>query len=295
VVVVGAVVVVVGWLVVVVDEPGDDVVVAVPMSVVVGAVVVVVVVVAAAVVVVVEVGGRVGPGAPLGEGNAGSTMTGLVVVGAEVVVVAGTVVDVVDVVTPAEPAAGLGLEVVAPPAPPTVRTTLRVNDEVLLRARRAKATLLSLPPPSLPMRTRAEYLPVAHRLGLCEYTTTKDGWETSLSWHQTACRTVPVTSTAPPEAPSLLGLTCADTTAACAGRVAAVLVATRPNMAQASVASTAASTFMAPSPQPWGRHTSPVGHAELCFADRPTSVDDYGRLGPVGKQPRGCDQTASAS
>lgn len=108
-----------------------------------------------------------------------------------------------------------------------------------------------------------------------------------MSWHQTACRTVPVTSTAPPEAPSLLGLTCADTTAARAGRVAAVLVATRPNMAQATVANSVASSFMAPGPQPWGHHISPVGHAERCPADRPTFVDDYGRLGPGGKQPRG--------
>jgi hypothetical protein len=189
VVVVGPVVVVVSSLVVVVDEPVVDVVVAVPMPVVVvvgavvvvvGVVVVVVVVVAVvvvAVVVVVDVGGTVGPGAPPGEGNAGRTMTGLVA-GTEVVVVVGAVVEVVDVVAPAEPSAGLDLEVVAPPASPgpaTVSATLRVNDDVLLRARRAKATLRSLAPALLPMRTRAEYLPVAHRLGLCEYTTNKDG------------------------------------------------------------------------------------------------------------------------
>jgi hypothetical protein len=194
VVVVGAVVVVVGSLVVVVDEPVVDVVVAVPMPVVVvvgavvvvvgvvvvvvvAVVVVVVAVVVVAVVVVVDVGGTVGPGAPPGEGNAGRTMTGLVA-GTEVVVVAGAVVEVVDVVAPAEPSAGLDLEVVPPPASPgpaTVKATLRVNDDVLLRARRAKATLRSLAPALLPMRTRAEYLPVAHLLGLCEYTTNKDG------------------------------------------------------------------------------------------------------------------------
>lgn len=182
VVVVGPVVVVVGPLVVVVDEPVVDkpvvdVVVPVPPPVVVVVRAVVVLVVVVDVVVVVAVGGKVVPGTPPGEGKAGNTMTGLVA-GAEVVVLEGTVVGVVEVVVPAEPPAALDLDVVSPPGAPgpaTVKTMLRVNDDVSLRARRVKVTLRSLVPALPPMRTRAEYFPVPHRLGLCEYTTERDG------------------------------------------------------------------------------------------------------------------------
>ncbi len=100
-------------------------------------------------------------------------------------------------------------------------------------------------------------------MGLCEYTTDRDWWETSSSWHQTACRTVPVTSTWPPEAPSLFGLMSADKTTARAGRAAAVLVATRPNVAQAIVATTAANVFMASVP---GLEHAGLEHAGLEYA-----------------------------
>ncbi len=86
---------------------------------------------------------------------------------------------------------------------------------------------------------------MAQLFGLCEKTIGNDWLDRSLSWHEVACLTVPVTSTWPPETPNATGLTEAETTTARGGGVAAVLVATRPSMAHTVVASTTAIVFMA--------------------------------------------------
>jgi hypothetical protein len=132
-------------------------------------------------------------------------MTGVVVVTGTEVVVVVTAVDVLEDVGPPDPATDLGLVVVLVLVPAGSATVKRIrceNEEVLLRATRAKATLRSLGPGSVPLRprslrtrTRAEYVPVAQLFGWCEYTTTRDCVERSLSWQVTAWRTVPVTST----------------------------------------------------------------------------------------------------
>jgi hypothetical protein len=147
--------------------------------------------------VVVVVWSTVVPVVPGGAGNAGRMIMGVVVVPGTEVVVVLRVVEVLEVVTPVEPTAGLGLELVVPgrAGPAKVKTTRFVNEDVLLRTTRARDTVTSLVRGSLPMRTPAEYFPLAQLLGLCEYTTTTDRWERSVSWHQVACCTMPVTST----------------------------------------------------------------------------------------------------
>lgn len=266
----GTVVVVVVGAVVVVDVL---VVVDVPLVVVVPSVVVVEVgaVVAGAVVVevvvvlglVVVVGGMVVTVVPVGGGSAGRTMTGVVVVTGTEVVVVLIVVDELGDAGPPDPAADLGLVVVVdmvlvPAGSATVKKIGCENEELLLRATRAKVArslapgAIALGPRSRRTRTRAENVPVAQLFGWCEYTTTRAGAERSLSWQVLAWRTVPMTSTWPPAAPSLLGWRCADMTKAGAAGAAAVLaavlaaalVATRPKVAHMTAASTAPTAFM---------------------------------------------------
>jgi hypothetical protein len=194
------------------------------------------------------------PVVPVGGGSAGRTMTGVVVVTGTEVVVVLMVVDELGEVGPPDPAADLGTVVVVivlVAGSAIVKEIRFENEESLLRATRAKATVRSISPGPVPLRpralrtrTRAEYVPAAQLFGWCEYTTTRACAERSLSWQVVAWRTVPVTSAWPPEVPNRLGWKLADMTTARAGGVAAALVATRPNVAHMTVASTAATAFM---------------------------------------------------
>jgi hypothetical protein len=168
VVVVGAVVVVVGAVVVVVD-------VLVEVDVVVDVLVVVVVVGAVDVDVDVDVTVVVGGTVlvvPVGGGTAGRTMTGVeVVTGAEVVVV-DRVVEVLEAGAPAPLTGGPGLVVgvtgLGRAGTARTKDTRCVDDDVLLPATRAKVTARWPEARSVPMRTRAEKLPVVQLFGLCE-------------------------------------------------------------------------------------------------------------------------------
>jgi hypothetical protein len=51
-----------------------------------------------------------------------------------------------------------------------------------------------------PIVTLAENVPLVQLLELCEYTTGNDWLDSSSSWHEVACETVPVTVTVPPDA-----------------------------------------------------------------------------------------------
>ena len=88
-----------------------------------------------------------------------------------------------------------------------------------------------------------------HFFGLWEYTTGSVWLDRSLSWHQVARLTFPLTSKRPPELPSAPGTARTEVMAVWRGLAAAkACVATRPSVVQMTVTRSAAILFIASVP-----------------------------------------------